>query len=78
MLVSGQLYLSNRSMSEIASALSDRLNSLKEDSQNLKSDLEYLEIPDNLEKELRSRFNYKNPGEKLIIVVPASNSTSTQ
>ncbi len=40
------------------------------DNNNLKSQIEYFTDPRNLEKELRSRFNVKLPGEKLIIVVP--------
>ncbi len=77
-LAGGRLYFSNRSMSASASALMDRLNALKIDSRNLKADLEYLKIPENLEKELRSRFNYKNPGEKLIIIVPSRQATTTE
>lgn len=77
-LVGGQLYFSNRNLSAAASALQVRLAALKTDSENLKSDLDYLKIPENLEKELRSRFNYKNPGEKLIIIVPAGKASTTQ
>ncbi len=76
--VSGQLYFSNRTLSASAGSLRLRLEALKADSLNLSSDIEYLKIPENLEKELRSRFNYKNPGEKLIIVVPSSQSSTTQ
>jgi len=36
----------------------------------LLGDIEYFSNPKNLAKELKSKFNYKNPGEKLIIVVP--------
>ncbi|MDD5710669.1 MAG: hypothetical protein PHV43_01005 [Candidatus Colwellbacteria bacterium] len=32
--------------------------------------LNYLAEPHNLEKELRSKFNYIRPGEKLMIVIP--------
>lgn len=42
------------------------------DSEKLKADLEYFLKPSNLEKELRSRFNYRKPDEKLIIIVPES------
>ncbi|OGY56522.1 MAG: hypothetical protein A2Y84_01120 [Candidatus Colwellbacteria bacterium RBG_13_48_8] len=43
---------------------------LKVDSEQLKEDIEYFSDPHNLEKELRSKFNYRLPNEKLIIVVP--------
>lgn len=77
-LASGRLYFSNRSMSASAASLRERLAALADDSRNLKSDLEYLKIPENLEKELRSRFNYKKPGEKLIIIVPSKQATTTE
>lgn len=44
---------------------------------NLRSDFLYYSNPDNLEKELRARFNYKQPGEKMIIIVPKASSTQS-
>ena len=42
----------------------------------------FLSDPDNLEKELRTRHNFRSPDEKLIIIVPpeqqATSTTSTQ
>ncbi len=43
---------------------------LRADNTRLQGDVEYLSDPHNLEKELRARFNYRSPNEKLIIVVP--------
>ena len=43
---------------------------LQSDNERLQGDIEYLSDPHNLEKELRARFNYRSPNEKLIIVVP--------
>ncbi|PIR97896.1 MAG: hypothetical protein COT89_02380 [Candidatus Colwellbacteria bacterium CG10_big_fil_rev_8_21_14_0_10_42_22] len=43
---------------------------VEEDSSRLSEKIEYLSEPRNLEKELRSKFNYKYPNETLIIVVP--------
>lgn len=65
-----RLILNYRELSGLSESLSLKLSALKIDSNNLKADLEYFSDPANLEKELRSRFNYKNPGEKLIIIVP--------
>ncbi len=45
-------------------------NELQTDNKRLQGDIEYLSDPHNLEKELRARFNYRSPNEKLIIVVP--------
>lgn len=47
------------------------------DSERLRADLNYFLDPRNLEKELRARFNYRKPDEKLIIIVPKT-STSTE
>lgn len=73
--VSGQLIFAYRGLSQETGSLQDRLNSLKTDSNSLKADLDYFKIPENLEKELRSRFNFKNPGEKLIIGVLQKDSS---
>ena len=43
---------------------------LKNENAGLQADLIYFSESENLEKELRSRLNYKKSGEKLIIVVP--------
>ena len=49
----------------------------KKENFELQADLEYYARPENLEKELRSRFNYKKPGEKLIIIVPPKEATTS-
>lgn len=41
----------------------------------LQADYEYYQNPANLEKEIRSRFNYHSPDEKLIVIVPKPSST---
>ena len=43
---------------------------IEEDNQRLIEKIKYLSEPRNLEKEIRAKFNYKYPNEKLIIVVP--------
>jgi cell division protein FtsB len=47
------------------------------DEADLQNEVQYLANPLNLEKELRARFNYKNPGETMIIIVPAQSSTAS-
>ncbi len=42
----------------------------------LSTDLEYLSIPENFEKEIRSRFNFHFKDEKTIIVVPITSTSS--
>jgi len=56
--------------------LKDRLEQAKIDEKQLQAELEYFAKPANLEKELRARFNYRQPDEKLIIIVP-KNQTGT-
>ena len=56
--------------------LKSDLAQTKTDQERLKTEINYLANPSNLEKELRLRFNLKKPGEKMIIVVPAAGSSS--
>ncbi|MDD4761470.1 MAG: septum formation initiator family protein [Candidatus Pacebacteria bacterium] len=43
---------------------------LEKKNKDLEKDIEYFNDPYNLEKELKSKFNYKKEGEKMIIIVP--------
>lgn len=52
-------------------SLTSDFDKLNEENKTLESDIEYYSNPRNLEKELRSRFNYRAPNEKMIIVVPS-------
>ncbi len=49
--------------------LTDQLASMSAENDRLRGDLTYYERPENLEKELRARFNYALPGEKMAIIV---------
>jgi len=53
-----------------------KLDAAKTDYESLKADADYYSQTANIEKELRARFNYKLPGENMIVVVPTS-TTST-
>jgi len=50
--------------------LNSRLQALLKENADLGSEIEYFSHPENLEKELKARFNYKKPGEEMMIVVP--------
>ncbi|HVM77259.1 MAG TPA: hypothetical protein VMU07_03855 [Candidatus Paceibacterota bacterium] len=54
-----------------------RLTKAQADAASLQADSQYLANPANLEKELRARFNYKKPGETMIIIVPPATSTAS-
>ena len=57
--------------------LNSQLQKARLDQVQLQSELKYYGNPVNLEKELRARFNYREPGEKLIIIVPQAGSGSS-
>ncbi|PIR98686.1 MAG: hypothetical protein COT88_00250 [Candidatus Colwellbacteria bacterium CG10_big_fil_rev_8_21_14_0_10_41_28] len=68
-----QVYLLQGERSSISNdyrEVEEEYTGLSEENDSLKDDLEYLSDDYNLEKELRARFNYRLPNEKLIIIVP--------
>ena len=74
-LLSFQIYSLNKQRLVLKSdfdKITKELTPLNKENKELIAEINYLKNPDNLEKELRSRFNYVKPGEKLIIVVPES------
>lgn len=65
-----QLYSQKIVLQKDFEKIDKQLNSLTKENKELTAEVDYFNDPDNLEKELRARFNYTEPGEKLIIVVP--------
>lgn len=64
---------------ELAASLSEIKNKKEaavKEQVRLGAEMEYYSKPENLDKELRSHFNYHLPGEKMIILVPKTPSTS--
>ena len=61
---------------ENLSLLEEKLKKTEIDTEALQAELRYLANPSNLEKELRSRFNYRNPQEKMIVIVPRNSTGS--
>ncbi len=73
------LFLSReRDLQAQLSAVQSKFESANDDRDRLRAELEYFSRPENLEKELRLRFNYRKIDEKMIIVVPTSTSSTTQ
>ena len=66
-----------RQLSQSLADIEARLTAAKMNEENLQSDVKYLANPLNLEKELRSRFNYKKQGESMIVIVPQQSSTAS-
>jgi predicted PurR-regulated permease PerM len=62
--------------SELADVQENLLKSQAQEA-SLQEETQYLSNPANLEKELRARFNYKKPGETMVIIVPDATSTTS-
>ena len=69
-------FVQERQLNADLADIEARLTKEKSDEADLQSEVQYLANPLNLAKELRARFNYKKPGETMIVIVP-TNATST-
>jgi len=69
------LWVRNRASSSELQQAQKKLQEVQVDKNRLQAELNYLANPLNLEKEVRSRFNLKLPGEKAVIIVPKTTST---
>jgi cell division protein FtsL len=65
-----RLYNQKRQIAEELTRAEQKISKLEEEKKNLLADLEYFSDPENLAKDLKSKFDYKRPGEKMIIIVP--------
>ncbi len=68
-----QIYLILKERYQLKKELADlnsRLDFLVKENVFLKSEINHFSYPENLEKKLRSKFNYKKPGEEIIIITP--------
>ncbi|HEY4497053.1 MAG TPA: septum formation initiator family protein [Candidatus Paceibacterota bacterium] len=65
-----KLDINRRFLKAEFSEISGKLSELESENGDIEEQIEYFSHEANLEKEARARFNYKKPGEKLIIVVP--------
>jgi cell division protein FtsB len=62
----------NQSLVDVQS----RLAQAQSQEADLEAQTQYLSNPTNLEKQLRSQFNYTKPGETMIVIVPSQSSTA--
>lgn len=67
-----------RALSKETKEVNKELELVGTDNAELKEKIGYYSNPRNLEKELRARFNYRLPNEKLIIVVPKKESSTEE
>jgi len=70
--------IDRRGLVRETAVVTDELDFVEEDSGNLREKIEYFSDPRNLEKELRARFNYRLPFEKLIIVIPENGKRGSE
>lgn len=71
--VAVQVYLIVKERGQLKKELENsnsRFNVLARENTELNSEIEYFSRPENLEKELRAKFNYKKPEEKMMIITP--------
>lgn len=55
--------------------LREKFEKLTQANHDIKAKLDLYARPENLEKEMRLRFNYKKPDETMLILVPAPSSS---
>jgi len=68
-----QIYFTFKERNQLKSklqTLTAEAQILNKENSEIESEIEYFKQPENFEKELRSKLNYKKPGEKMIIITP--------
>ncbi len=71
----GSFYKQQKALEVNLAQVMQQVKKADADYKSLQADYEYYQNPANLEKEIRSRFNYHSPDEKLIVIVPKPSST---
>lgn len=64
------LEIQNRRLEVKINNLETGAGALGKENQSLEENIKYFRQPDNLMKELKSLFNYRQPGEKMMIIIP--------
>ena len=59
-----------RDLSDRSVAAKSESEALQKENEELKGRIEYLAKPENLINEIKSKFNYRLPGERTILVAP--------
>lgn len=63
------LEIQNRRLEVKINNLETSASALGKENQSLQENIEYFSQADNLIKELKSLFNYRQPGEKMMIII---------
>jgi len=65
-----KLFVERGALEREAEVVNNRLSSLESEQASLKQEIDYFSDVRNLAKELKTLFNYKEPNEHLLIIVP--------
>jgi cell division protein FtsB len=65
------LFRQSGELKKTEAELRQKHEALVRENERLEREVTYYSYPENIEKLLRSRFNYKKPGEHMIIVIPS-------
>ena len=70
-------YADARKLQQENDSVLQKLQATQQEKTQTQNDTTYYQNQDNLEKSLREKFNYKKPGETMIIVVPGQATSGT-
>lgn len=66
------LWIENQKMNEEIDKITETYEELKNENRNIKEKINYFENTENLKEEARKNFNYKEPDEEMMIIVPGT------
>ena len=68
-----KLWLQNKELEGQVDEFSACLYEIQNENRQLEDRISYFQNPENLLKEIKSQFNYREQGEEMIIIVPSEN-----
>ena len=64
------LFRRGSDMGDQLRASKEKMEMLSKENDELRAQIDYFSKDENFEKELRAKFNYKDPNEKVMIITP--------
>ena len=68
-----KLWLQNKELEDQVDEFDTILYEIQNENRQLEDRISYFQNPENLLKEIKSQFNYREQGEEMIIIVPSKN-----
>jgi cell division protein FtsB len=68
-----KLWLQNKELEDQVGEFDAILHEIQNENRQLEARISYFQNPENLLKEIKSQFNYREQGEEMIIIVPSKN-----